>query len=97
MNQPVSRYNIEVRFHQSADKWAVPRRDAAHVARYPIRVVVLEDNDQYKELRIDFGLDGRPLEVVMLGDPAGSISWLLIHAMPLRKYYHKYLPGQDRG
>ena len=51
--------------------------------------------DPYKELRIGFGKDGSPLEVVILFDSAVGEP-LVIHAMPLRKSYYPLLPGNRR-
>ena len=93
----ITRYNIRVLFYGSADKWGVARSNAEHAAVDPVRIVVLSDLDPHKELRIGFGLDGAPLEVVLVDDPDGSGEMVLIHAMPLRKSYMRLLPGQRRG
>ncbi|MDR1236725.1 MAG: hypothetical protein LBK28_00630 [Propionibacteriaceae bacterium] len=82
-----------MKFYGSADKWDVARTDAEHAATIPVRIVVLSSLDPYKELRIGFGLNGTPLEVVLIDDPDGSNEMILIHAMPLRKSYYPLLPG----
>ena len=80
-----------MRFYRSADKWGIARNDSESAALNPIRIVILSEFDPYKELRIGFGLDGAPLEVVLIDDPDGSGEMVLIHAMRLRKAYHPLL------
>jgi len=53
--------------------------------------------EPYKELRVGFGHDGEPLEIVLVNDPDGSGELVLVHAMRLRKTYYPLLPGQRRG
>jgi len=81
-------------FTFSADKWGVTHPDAECAASDPVRVLEV-CSDPYKELRIGFGTDGAPLEVVIDYDRADEPT--LIHAMPLRRSYYPLLPGYRRG
>ena len=87
-------YNNVVLFTRSADKWGVPHEDSLRAAVEPVRVIEISA-DPYKELRVGFGRDGSPLEVVIDFDRAPEPT--VIHAMPLRRSYYPLLPGYRRG
>ncbi len=76
-----------LRFYASADRHGIDRADAAHVARHPCTVVLLDD-DPVKELRVGFDRHARALEVVVLEVRGAPV---LIHAMRLRPGYHHLL------
>lgn len=70
----------------SARKHGVREEDIDHVVRNPLRVIPGEGRD----LTIGADRSGGLLEVVVLDDdPDGEP--VVIHAMPLRPKFHRYL------
>lgn len=70
----------------SARKHGVRDEDMQHAIRYPLRVVPGAGRD----LVIGADRSGRLLEVVVLDDDPDEEP-VVIHAMPLRPKFHRYL------
>lgn len=70
----------------SARKHGVREEDIDHVVRNPLRVIPGEGRD----LIIGADRAGRLLEVVVLDDDPDEEP-VVIHAMPLRPKFHRYL------
>jgi len=70
----------------SASKHGVRDEDIQHAIRHPLRVVPGAGRD----LVIGADRSGRLLEVVVLDDDPDEAP-VVIHAMPLRPKFHRYL------
>ncbi len=70
----------------SARKHGVRDEDIQHAIRHPVRVVPGDGRD----LVIGADRSGRLLEVVILDDDPDQEP-IVIHAMPLRPTFHRYL------
>lgn len=76
---------MEIR--DSAHKWGVSDDDMLHAFRNAIRVVPQEYKGKEQSLVIGPARDGSPLELIIPGDEPQRI----IHAMPLRPKFFRYL------
>lgn len=79
-------YLVSVEIADSARKHGVRDEDIDHAVRNPLRVVSSEGRD----LVIGADGSGRLLEVVILDDDPDEEP-VVIHAMPLRPKFHRYL------
>jgi hypothetical protein len=75
-----------VEIADSARKHGVFEEDMQHAIRHPVRVVPGDGRD----LVIGADRSGRLLEVVILDDDPEQEP-IVIHAMPLRNKFHRYL------
>jgi hypothetical protein len=79
-------YLVEVEIADSARKHGIDDEDIQHAIRHPLRVVPGTGRD----LVIGADRSGRLLEVVVLDDDPNDEP-VVIHAMPLRAKFHRYL------
>jgi len=75
-----------VEIADSARKHGVRDKDMLHAVRHPVRVVPGEG----RNLFIGADWSGRLLEVVVLDDDPDEEP-IVIHAMPLRPKFHRFL------
>jgi hypothetical protein len=76
-----------MRIADSARKHGVSEEDMRHAARVILRTISREDG---RTLLIGTDISGRLLEIVVK-DADDADEPLIIHAMPLRRGYYKYL------
>lgn len=78
--------------HESARRHGVSDEDILHAVEHPVAVVDLDpDSDPPKVLVVGPDRAGNMLEVIIL--LLAEDEHLAIHAMPLRKKYHRLLGG----
>ena len=82
-----------VRIHHSARKHGVVDEDICHAIGQAVIVMVMESGPRGRTLFVGADGNGRPLEVVTVTESDGSL--LVIHAMPLRRKFERYLTQGD--